>query len=40
MLTRHESVDGHDPGVVGPIVWNLHCKQMDIKSSKFHEKEK
>lgn len=34
-LTRHESVDGQDPGVVGPIVWDLHCKQMRIKNSKF-----
>lgn len=34
-LTRHESIGGQDPGVVGPIVWDLHCKQMEIKSSKF-----
>jgi len=34
-LTRHESINGQDPGVVGPIVWNLHCKQMEIKTSKF-----
>lgn len=34
-LTRHESISGQDPGVVGPIVWDLHCKQMQIKSSKF-----
>lgn len=32
-VTRHESIGGHDPGVVGPIVWDLHCKQMEIKSS-------
>ncbi|VVC36661.1 Hypothetical protein CINCED_3A011835 [Cinara cedri] len=32
-LTRHESIGGQDPGVVGPIVWDLHCKQMQIKSN-------
>lgn len=36
-MTRHESMDGQDPGVVGPIVWDLHCKQMKMKSSKFNE---
>lgn len=36
-VTRHESIDGQDPGVVGPIVWDLHCKQMQMKSSKFKE---
>lgn len=34
-VTRHESIGGQDPGVVGPIVWDLHCKQMKIKSSEF-----
>lgn len=34
-LTRHESIDGQDPGVVGPIVWDLHCKQMEIKNGEF-----
>lgn len=33
-LSRHESVGGaHDPGVVGPIVWDLHCKRMRIKNA-------
>ncbi|KAL5233607.1 hypothetical protein ACI65C_001017 [Semiaphis heraclei] len=32
-VTRHESIGGQDPGVVGPIVWDLHCKQMKIKSN-------
>ncbi|XP_060873305.1 uncharacterized protein LOC132947126 isoform X1 [Metopolophium dirhodum] len=32
-VTRHESISGQDPGVVGPIVWDLHCKQMKIKSN-------
>ncbi|XP_025425141.1 uncharacterized protein LOC112694029 isoform X2 [Sipha flava] len=31
-VTRHESIGDHDPGVVGPIVWDLHCKQMKIKN--------
>lgn len=34
-MSRHESISGQDPGVVGPIVWDLHCKQMKMKSSKF-----
>lgn len=34
-VSRHESIGGQDPGVVGPIVWDLHCKQMKIKTSKF-----
>lgn len=37
-MSRHESISGQDPGVVGPIVWDLHCKQMKMKSSKFNEK--
>jgi len=39
-VTRHESISGQDPGVVGPIVWDLHCKQMKIKSSEFQRKTK
>lgn len=39
-VTRHESISGQDPGVVGPIVWDLHCKQMKIKSSEFQQKTK
>nr|XP_018897058.1 PREDICTED: uncharacterized protein LOC109030516 [Bemisia tabaci] len=27
-LTRHGSVEGNDPGVVGPIVWDLHCHRL------------
>lgn len=37
-VSRHESIGGQDPGVVGPIVWDLHCKQMKIKSSEFQRK--
>ncbi|XP_050521265.1 uncharacterized protein LOC126894356 isoform X3 [Daktulosphaira vitifoliae] len=29
-VSRHESIEGQDPGVVGPIVWDLHCKKMDV----------
>ncbi|KAF0772848.1 Uncharacterized protein FWK35_00002951 [Aphis craccivora] len=32
-MSRHESISGQDPGVVGPIVWDLHCKQMKMKSN-------
>lgn len=39
-MSRHESISGQDPGVVGPIVWDLHCKQMKMKSSKFNKKKK
>jgi hypothetical protein len=30
-LTRHKSVEG-DPGVIGPIVWDLHCHRVQKQS--------
>ncbi|XP_049835791.1 uncharacterized protein LOC126281163 [Schistocerca gregaria] len=27
-LARHGSTGGGDPGVVGPLVWQLHCRQL------------
>lgn len=27
-LTRHGSIGGEDPGVIGPVVWNIHCKRI------------
>lgn len=34
-VSRHESIGGQDPGVVGPIVWDLHCQQIKIKNSEY-----
>lgn len=28
LLARHGSVEGEDPGVIGPVVWDLHCHQL------------
>lgn len=30
-LSRHKSVQG-DPGVIGPIVWDLHCHRVNKQS--------
>ncbi|XP_067000333.2 uncharacterized protein [Anabrus simplex] len=27
-LVRHASVEGEDPGVLGPLVWDLHCHRL------------
>lgn len=26
--TRHGSLEGDDPGVIGPVVWDRHCQQI------------
>ncbi|CAG2053804.1 unnamed protein product [Timema podura] len=27
-MARHGSLEGEDPGVVGPLVWDMHCHRM------------
>jgi hypothetical protein len=28
LLARHGSMEGEDPGVIGPLVWDLHCHRV------------
>lgn len=27
-LLRHGSMGSEDPGIIGPVVWDMHCKRM------------
>ncbi|XP_047004636.1 uncharacterized protein LOC124622891 [Schistocerca americana] len=35
-LARHGSTGGGDPGVVGPLVWQLHCRQLQQQQQHQH----
>ncbi|XP_049766251.1 uncharacterized protein LOC126095508 [Schistocerca cancellata] len=35
-LARHGSTGGGDPGVVGPLVWQLHCRQLQQQQQQQH----
>ena len=30
-LARHGSMEGDDPGVIGPLVWDLHCHRVQCQ---------
>ncbi|PSN42488.1 hypothetical protein C0J52_09804 [Blattella germanica] len=30
-LARHGSMEGEDPGVIGPLVWDLHCHRVQCQ---------
>ena len=35
LLARHGSVEGEDPGVIGPVVWDLHCHRLQKQGKVF-----
>lgn len=28
-VARHGSLEGEDPGVIGPVVWDRHCQKIN-----------
>ncbi|XP_063228414.1 uncharacterized protein LOC134534187 [Bacillus rossius redtenbacheri] len=30
-LARHGSLEGEDPGVIGPVVWDMHCHRVQCR---------
>ena len=32
-MTRHASLEGDDPGFIGPVVWNRHCQKIMTKEN-------
>lgn len=34
-LTRHGSMEGEDPGVIGPLVWDVHCHRVQHQGSEL-----
>lgn len=34
-LARHGSMEGEDPGVIGPLVWDVHCHRVQHQGSEL-----
>lgn len=34
-LARHGSMEGEDPGVIGPLVWDVHCHRVHHQGSEL-----
>lgn len=35
-MTRHASLEGDDPGFIGPVVWNRHCQRINESETGTH----